>query len=94
MKALTFCPIQHKEELATQKSMKPILYQPSLTMHILPLLAYITSYAAAAAVDVSTAIKSNDYDDEYPNEQIKVEHWGDWVVTTVTAWNVMVVVSS
>ena len=72
---------------------KPILYQPSLTMHILPLLAYITSYAAAAAVDVSTAIKSNDYDDEYPNEQIKVEHWGDSVVTAVTAWNVMVVVS-
>lgn len=62
-------------------------------MHILPLLAYITSYAAAAAVDVSTAIKSNDYDDEYPNEQIKVEHWGDSVVTAVTAWNVMVVVS-
>ena len=68
------------------KSTKPILHQPSFTMPMLLLLAYITY---AAAVDV----KSDDYDDKYPNKQIKVEHWGDAVVTAVTAWNVMVVVS-
>ena len=68
------------------KSMKPILHQPTFKMPVLLLLAYFTY---AAAVDV----KSDDYDDEYPNEQIKVEHWGDAVVTAVTAWNVMVVVS-
>ena len=69
------------------KSMKPILHQPSFTMPMLLLLLAYFTYSAA--VDV----KSDDYDDKYPNEQIKVQHWGDAVVTAVTAWNVMVVVS-
>ena len=59
-------------------------------MPLLILLAMPAITYAAAAADVATA--AEDYEDTSDN-QVTVDHWGDAAVATITAWNVMVIVS-
>ena len=69
---------------STKKSMKMKPFQPASKMSMMLMLAYL--------MNVATATK--DYDDDFSNDQIKVDHRGDAFITAIAAWSVMVVVST